>query len=115
MTKQDGSRHVSNLKSRVKGWKTTTWGTLWAAYQAGISEQARSPAQQGDLQFDRKALHRGLAKVESSVLIQRRTEKIGLAHFLYNGRVPHIQLASCNCGWRKQNVKHVLMIITLVW
>ena len=38
----------------------------FAAYQAGISEQARSPTQQGDLQFDRKALHGGWAKVEST-------------------------------------------------
>ncbi len=38
-----------------------------------------------------------------------RTNKIGLADFLYKCRVPGVMTACCDCGWRKQDVKHILI------
>ena len=38
-------------------------------------------------------LHSGLKKAESSVLVQARTGRIGLARFLYSRKVPGIQSA----------------------
>ena len=57
----------------------------------------------------RKTLYRDLAKAESSALIQMRTEKIGFAQFLFRCKVPGVQSASCECGWPKQDVRHVLI------
>ena len=49
----------------------------------------RDPAQVGGLKHRRK-LHTGLRKAESSLAIQLRTEKVGVAAFLYARRVPGV-------------------------
>ncbi len=109
MKKQNGERRTLKIKKATKEWCSSAWSTLWTKYQIGIPESQRAPAQEGDLGTERRALHTGLAKAESSVLTQMRTGKIGLAHFLYTCRVPEILTAGCECGWRKQDVRHVLM------
>jgi hypothetical protein len=43
------------------------------------------------------------------MLVQLRTEKIGLKDFLFNRRVPGIDNPSCKCGERRQTVAHVLL------
>jgi hypothetical protein len=43
-------------------------------------------------------LHTGLREAESSVLVQTRTSRMGLAKFLYNHKVPGIESAKCRCG-----------------
>ena len=68
-----------------------------------------SPAQKGDLLKGRLELHRGLKKAESSAAIQMRTGKIGFNHFLYMRKVPGIMSPACQYGWRKQDVKHILL------
>ncbi len=93
----------------VGDWQKAAWEAVWAQYQAGIPEERRSPAQRGDLWSNRRSLHEGLAKAESSALTQLRTEKIGLAHFLHMCRVPGILSSACECGWRKQDARHVLL------
>lgn len=40
-------------------------------------------------------LHKGLHKVESALLVQARTKKIGLAKFLYSRKVPRVDTARC--------------------
>ena len=42
--------------------------------------------------------HSGLRKAESSVLVQARTGRIGLAKFLYNCKVPGVLSASGDAG-----------------
>ena len=54
-------------------------------------------------------IHRGLRKWISSVLVQMRTQKIGLAHFLHYRRVPGYNTAECECEGNYQTVMHVLM------
>jgi hypothetical protein len=54
-------------------------------------------------------LHQGLTKRESALLIQLRTEKIGLNDFLFNRRVPDVTSSRCECGERRQTVAHVLL------
>jgi len=39
---------------------------------------------------------------------QLRSGKIGLNHFLYRMHVPTVDSGECLCGWRKQDVKHIL-------
>lgn len=54
-------------------------------------------------------LHEGLSKRHSAILVQMRTEKIGLKHFLFNRRVPGIMDDKCTCREGQQTVSHVLM------
>lgn len=44
-------------------------------------------------------IHEGLAKDESSLAMQLRTEKIGPANFYHKQRVPTATLSVCPCGW----------------
>ncbi len=83
---------------------------MWEEYQSGIPEWRRTAAQEGDIWADRRTLHTNLPKAASSALTQLRTEKTGLAYFLYRQRVPGVNSPGCeDCGWRKQDVKHVFM------
>ena len=54
-------------------------------------------------------LHLGLKKWQSALLIQMRTEKIGLRDFLWKRRVPEFDDPGCDCGEGRQTVDHVLL------
>ena len=53
-------------------------------------------------------IHRGLQREASSVLIQIRTEKVGLRAYLFDRYVPGIDDARCECGSRRQTARHIL-------
>ena len=57
-------------------------------------------------------LHRQLKKLESSTLIQMRTGRTGLAHFLSSARVPEFPSKQCECGQGWETPRHVLMECT---
>ena len=54
-------------------------------------------------------LHERLSKRESALLVQLRTEMIGLNDFLFNRHVPNITSPRCSCGERRQTVAQVLL------
>lgn len=54
-------------------------------------------------------LHLGLTKELSALVVQMRTEKIGLREFLFHRKVPGIGNGRCICRQGKQTVKHVLL------
>ena len=54
-------------------------------------------------------LHRGLQKAESSILVQTRTGRIGLAKFLYSRKVPGVLSAQCRCGAREETLRHMAL------
>lgn len=74
----------------------------------GTPSGRKNSAQNGDLNH-RLELHTGLRKAGSSLAVQARMGKIGLAAFLHAREVPGAESASCTCGWRKQDGKHILM------
>lgn len=53
-------------------------------------------------------LHANLAKAESSLAVQTRTEKTGFAQFPHRQRVPSITSPACECGWNSQTAKHII-------
>ncbi|EKG18594.1 reverse transcriptase, putative [Macrophomina phaseolina MS6] len=53
-------------------------------------------------------LYRGTPRALSSLIIQMRTGKIGLRHFLQQRKVPGIGSGECECGQGLQTVSHVL-------
>jgi hypothetical protein len=54
-------------------------------------------------------LHSGLRKAESSVLVQARTGRIGLAKFLYNRPVPGVLSAQCKCRNGEETPRHMAL------
>ena len=98
-----------SLRSTLKTWAhkeaNKTWTTRWAAEERGRSSFRLTPKPtKGVLQ-----LHDGLSKRQSALLVQMRTEKIGLNDFLFNRRVPGATDARCHCSEGRQTVPHVLL------
>jgi hypothetical protein len=57
-------------------------------------------------------LHAGLQKAESSVLVQARTGRIGLARFLYNHKVPGVLYAQCRRGAGEEIPRYLTLFCT---
>jgi hypothetical protein len=94
-------------KQIVRQWGLARWEERWTDYQQTVP--IKTPAQTGPIGPQRLHIHQSLAKAESSILTQIRTEKIGLAAFLYRQKVPNVASASCSCGWLQQTPKHIAM------
>jgi len=58
-------------------------------------------------------LHDRLRKAESSMLVQARTEKIGLVSFLKRMNVLGITSGNCRCGSGEEIVKHEVLYCLL--
>lgn len=58
-------------------------------------------------------IHRNLPRPLSTVIVQMRTGKIGLRHYLYQRGVPDMQDGDCRCGRATQTVRHVLLACPL--
>jgi ribonuclease HI len=54
-------------------------------------------------------LHQELSKPLSSILVQMRTGRIGLRHYLFSRHVPEIDNDRCQCGQASQTISHVLL------
>ena len=55
-----------------------------------------------------RKLHKGLSKAASALIVQMRTEKIGLKKFLHFRKVPGFDSPECPCRRGMQSAKHVL-------
>ncbi len=83
------------------------WVTAWeGSVKPRVSIAAQQPPSR-----DRLALHRGLEKAESSVLVQARTGVIGLREYLFRRRVPEIDTLYCEeCkGGYYENLAYILV------
>ena len=80
----------------------------WKSYQRGLNRNIQ-PAQKGEVGRERLGLFRGLKKAESSATVQLRSGKIGFNYFLSRIRVPGVLGLECQCGWRKQDGKHITL------
>ena len=85
------------------------WKIRWQTQEARRKEQdywdqVRRPPDPSILK-----LHQGLRKAESSMLIQLRTGRTGLRHFLNKARVPGYELEQCSCGIGLETPQHVLL------
>ena len=83
------------------------WRISWEAYKS--TKPNPTAALATPLNKKRLRIHEGLAKAESSLATQIRTEKIGLADFLHRRRVPTVASPACPCGWHRQTAKHIIM------
>ena len=102
-SKDESQRSHESHKSALQN----EWQTTWKAYQDRVPFPTE--AQRASLTKGRIKIHDNLAKAESALATQIRTEKIGLASFLFKRRVPNVTTAACSCGWPQQTAKHVIM------
>lgn len=58
---------------------------------------------------ERLRIHTNLQKAESSLLIQLRTNKIGLGQFLYTRKVPGYDTAQCECQRGAETPRHLIV------
>lgn len=86
------------IKSRIRQIMNARWRQHWQTsphgrvlYKVRTTQQSRS----------RKS------RALSAVIIQMRTGKIGLRHYLYQRGVPDIPDENCCCGRATQTVQHV--------
>jgi hypothetical protein len=54
-------------------------------------------------------LHQGLQKAESSLLVQIRTQRIGLAQFLHDQHVPGYETGRCLCIGGSETPRHITL------
>jgi hypothetical protein len=77
------------------------------------SEMAQGQQRPSDIQTHahthQKDSSRCQPKRESALLVQLRTEKIGLNDFFFARKVPYVTSPRCNCGARRQTVVHILL------
>ena len=90
-------------------WAKERWEKRWEHYLSTIPESRKTPAHKESLGRQRNKLHQRLRRAEGSLAIQLRTEKVGFAAFLHARRVPDVVSPACQCGWRRQDPKHVVI------
>ena len=97
------------LRTTLRRWCKTqaerAWISAWREDKRGRATYRHTPTPTKKV----LQLHERLSKRESALLVQLRTEKIGLNDFLFSRHVPTITNPRCSCGERRQTVAHVLL------
>jgi len=97
-----------NTQTSLQQHFQNIWQQRWEAYRQKVPPNRRTPAQQDDDLQHRWKLHEGASKGESSLMIQIRTEQIGLRAYLAKRKVPGIG-PECDCGEALQTLKHIVL------
>jgi ribonuclease HI len=105
----DAPPQLFTIRSTVKRWCSIqaerAWIAKWRKDTKGRATYRHTPTPTKKV----LRLHEGLTKRESALLVQLRTEKIGLNDFLFARRVPDVTSPRCDCGARRQTVAHILL------
>ena len=101
-----------NYEKAVKKHFEESWRKTWRKDQDSHSHNP-TVAQISPLDHKRPRIHGELARAESSLCTQIRTEKIGFAAFLHKQHVPDVTSPACHCGWERQTAKHVILYCKL--
>lgn len=101
----------STYSKTICAYFTKPWQNSWEFYKSRKLNPSISITT--DLNSNGLRIHEGLAKAKSSLATQVRTEKIGLADFLYRRRVPTVTPPACSCGWYRQMARHIFMFCPL--
>src|SRR3989440_8933199 len=80
------------------------WKARWAARKPSWGEIETSEPTRKVLR-----LHKGLSKARSSIAVQLRSGKTGLAAFLHQRKEPGFSSPDCSCGGGRETPKHVMI------
>lgn len=95
----------TTLKTWCKAEVERAWRAKWHSETKGRACYRHTPVPTNRI----LRLHQGLSKRQSALLVQLRTEKIGLRDFLFQRRVPGVIDSKCECGARRQTASHILL------
>jgi ribonuclease HI len=95
----------ATLKTWIKRQTRLEWINGWRAETKGRTTFKHTPQPSHKV----LRLHHGLKKWQSALLIQIRTEKIGLKDFLWKRKVPGFDDPGCDCSEGRQTVDHILL------
>jgi hypothetical protein len=85
------------------------WRKRWSREKEQRKSRWCSRAAVEEPSANRLKLHTQLKKAESAVLIQARTGRIGLAHFLSKACVPGFESPACKCELGNETAEHLLL------
>ena len=98
--------HVqTTLKTWIMRQTKVEWRNSWEMETRGRTTFKHTPCPTHNI----LRIHHGLKKWQSAILIQMRTEKIGIKDFLWKMKVPGYDDPRCDCGEGRQTVGHILM------
>jgi ribonuclease HI len=95
----------ATLKTWVKRQTRAEWIDSWKAETRRRATFKHTPQPTHEI----LRLHHGLKKLQSALLIQMRTEKIGLRDFLWKRRVSEVDDPGCDYGEGRHTVDHILL------
>ena len=95
----------TTLKTWIMRQTKAEWRNNWEMETRGRTTFKHTPCPTHKV----LRIHHGLKKWQSAILIQMRTEKIGIRDFLWKRKVPGLDDPGCDCGEGRQTVGHVLM------
>ena len=103
--KQELGRSRATIKLALKRKASELWEEAWTNEKTGRELHAICPKP------TKKTLeiHRGLCKAASALIVQMRTEKIGLKKFLHSRKVPGFDSPECPCRRGLQSAKRLLV------
>ena len=110
------SQFIKQTKSQQRLFRdqeNKDWQKQWTKYRQALNGSLTAAQQRPNIDKKQLKIHSSLTKAESSLATQIRTEKVGLADFLFKRRVPDITSPACPCGWPKQTPRHIITRCTL--
>ena len=97
-------RAGATIKLALEQKTLELWSEAWSREKTGRELHAICPKPTKKV----LKLHKGLSKAASTLIVQMRTEKIGLKKFLHFRKVPGFDSPECSCRRGLQSAKHVL-------
>jgi hypothetical protein len=99
-------------KKKIDAHHVARWKQKWKIYCDIVFTSISTQTE--DIDKKRLQLHDQLKKIESSLSIQIRIEKIDFVNFLFRRKIFEITSISCRCDWNNQTIKHVIMFCELM-
>ena len=97
-------RLITTVKRLIKDTANKEWAEDWNQCTKGRDLRTIQPIPTKQV----LKIHKGRLRAMGSLIIQMRTEKIGLKRFLYHRKVPGTLSDRCECGYAAQTARHVL-------
>ncbi len=107
--KEPATRFLSAIKRQIKDSLLIRWKKRWKQSWESRDRVSGTARLTPEVTRSTRALHSGLRKEYSALLIQLRTGIIGFNEFLFRRRVPSVLSPRCPCDTGTMTVHHVLL------
>ena len=96
---------ISTVRTAIRSHALKEWTKDWSEEKRVSALRRIQPTPSRSIQI----LHKSVKRSKSSLITQMRTGKTGLKAFLYSRRVSGLKDEQCECGSRKETVRHTLI------